>query len=398
MVSPANTPLDGINVIDMSRALAGPWAGMTLGDLGAEVIKIEDPRGGDVTRGYPPFWNSESAYFMSANRNKRSVTLNLESEAARDVLRTMVQSADILIESFRTGAMEAWGLGWDELHALNPRLIYCAISAVGRDGPDKDRAGVDLLMQAYAGLMSITGEPGRPPVRTGTSVVDLTTGANAVQGILAALYVRERTGVGQRVDVSLMSSVVSWLSYHVVGYFATGKLPEPMGSAHPSVAPYGIYPTRDGFLVVAVALDSSWKRFCTAIGRPDLIDHPRLAKNAGRITYRDEMDEILLEALAGKSADEWTVVMDAHGVPASPINTIDKVVNLPQVLQQELIVGVPHPDVPDLRLQGMAIKLDGTPGSIRRHPPKLGEHTAEVLREYGFSSAEIDSLRATGAI
>ncbi len=180
----------------MSRALAGPWAAMTLGDLGANVIKIEAPEGGDVTRGYPPFWNGQSTYFMSANRNKRSVTVNLESEAGRAVIRTMVQRADILIESFRAGAMDAWGIGWDELRAINPRLIYCAVSAVGRDGPDKDRAGVDLLMQAYAGLMSITGEPGRAPVRTGTSVVDLTTGANAVQGILAALYVRERTGAG----------------------------------------------------------------------------------------------------------------------------------------------------------------------------------------------------------
>jgi crotonobetainyl-CoA:carnitine CoA-transferase CaiB-like acyl-CoA transferase len=187
-----NSPLDGITVIDMSRALAGPFAGMTLGDLGADVIKVEEPSGGDVTRGYPPFWSGQSAYFMSANRNKRSLTLNLERAEARAIVRDLAGRADILIESFRTGAMENWGLGWDELHAINPRLIYCAVSAVGRDGPDKDRAGVDLLMQAYAGLMSITGEPGRPPVRTGTSVVDLTTGANAVQGILAALYVRER--------------------------------------------------------------------------------------------------------------------------------------------------------------------------------------------------------------
>ena len=185
-----DTPLDGITVIDMSRALAGPWAAMTLGDLGANVIKVEDPRGGDVTRGYPPFWNGHSTYYMSANRNKRSITVNLESQSGRELVRSMIANADIVIESFRTGAMETWGLGWDELHELNPRLIYCAVSAVGRDGPDKDRAGVDLLMQAYAGLMSITGESGRAPVRTGTSVVDLTTGANAVQGILAALYVR----------------------------------------------------------------------------------------------------------------------------------------------------------------------------------------------------------------
>jgi crotonobetainyl-CoA:carnitine CoA-transferase CaiB-like acyl-CoA transferase len=393
-----NSPLDGITVIDMSRALAGPFAGMTLGDLGADVIKVEEPSGGDVTRGYPPFWSGQSAYFMSANRNKRSLTLNLERAEARAIVRDLAGRADILIESFRTGAMENWGLGWDELHAINPRLIYCAVSAVGRDGPDKDRAGVDLLMQAYAGLMSITGEPGRPPVRTGTSVVDLTTGANAVQGILAALYVRERTGQGQRVDVSLLGSVVSWLSYHVVGHFATGETPQPMGSRHPSVAPYGTFPTRDGFLVVAVALDSSWKRFCAAVGRPELVDHPRLGKNAGRITHREELESLLEQILCERTADEWVEIMDRHGVPASPINTIDKVVNLPQVLHQELVVDLPHPDIPELRTQGMAIKLSDTPGTIRRPPPKLGEHTDEVLRELGYPPERIGQLRESGAL
>ena len=382
----------------MSRALAGPYAAMTLGDIGADVIKIEDPNGGDVTRGYPPFWNGQSTYFMSTNRNKRSLTLNLQQETARDIVRSLIESADIVIESFRTGAMEAWGLGWEELQAINPRLIYCAVSAVGRDGPDKDRAGVDLLMQAYAGLMSITGEPDRPPVRTGASVVDLTTGANAVQGILAALYVRERSGMGQRVDVSLLGSVVSWLSYHVVGYFATGEAPDRMGSRHPSVAPYGTYPTRDGFLVVAVALDSSWKRFCTAVGRPDLIEHPRLGKNAGRIAHRDELEPLMEEILAERSADEWVAIMDQHGVPASPINTIDKVVSLPQTLQQELVVEIPHPDIPDLKTQGMAIKLSGTPGSVRMPPPKLGEHTEQVLGELGYDSGQIAAMRAARTV
>jgi crotonobetainyl-CoA:carnitine CoA-transferase CaiB-like acyl-CoA transferase len=314
------------------------------------------------------------------------------------VLRRLAADADILIESFRAGAMERWNAGWETLHAINPRLIYCAISAAGREGPDKDRAGVDLLMQAYAGLMSITGEPGRPPVRTGTSVVDLTTGANAVQGILAALYVRERTGQGQRVDVSLLGSVVSWLSYHVVGHFATGETPQPMGSRHPSVAPYGTFPTRDGFLVVAVALDSSWKRFCAAVGRPELVDHPRLGKNAGRITHREELESLLEQILCERTADEWVEIMDRHGVPASPINTIDKVVNLPQVLHQELVVDLPHPDIPELRTQGMAIKLSDTPGTIRRPPPKLGEHTDEVLRELGYPPERIGQLRESGAL
>ena len=393
-----NTPLDGITVIDLSRALAGPWASMTLGDFGANVIKIEEPGSGDVTRGYPPFWNGQSTYFMSANRNKRSLTLNLEHDAARDIVRAMVGSADILIESFRTGAMERWDLGWDALRAINPRLIYCAVSAVGRDGPDRERAGVDLLMQAHAGLMSITGEPGRTPVRTGTSVVDLTTGANAVQGILAALYSRERTGFGQRVDVSLLGSVVSWLSYHVVSHFATGEVPEAMGSRHPSVAPYGAFPTRDGFLVVAVALDSSWRRFCAAVGRPDLIDHPRLARNADRIAHREELERMIETILAERSAAEWRMIMDRHGVPASPINTIDTVVQMPQTLQQDLIVETPHPDVPGLKMQGIAIRLSDTPGSLRLPPPRLGEHSDEILAEYGYSADQTGELRRDGTV
>lgn len=252
---------------------------------------------------------------MSANRNKRSMTLNLDSLEGQEIIKRLVADADILIESFRTGAMEKWGLGWESLRELNPRLIYCAVSAVGREGPDKDRAGVDLLMQAYAGLMSITGEADGEPVRTGTSVVDLTTGANAAQGILAALYVRERTGKGQRIDVSLLGSVVTWLSYHAVAYFASGDLPPRMGSRHPSVAPYGAFPTKDGYLVVAVALDSSWKRFCAALDRPDLIDDPRFAKNPMRIKNRIELEELITRRywrIVG--AEEWAGIMDRHRI------------------------------------------------------------------------------------
>src|SRR4051812_20901865 len=261
--------LEGIKVVDLSRALAGPFAAMTLGDMGADVLKIEEPGSGDGTRGFTPFWNGESTYFMSTNRNKRSMTLNFATEEAREIVRTLVRDADVLIENFRTGTMEKWGLGWEQLRELNPRLIYCAVSAVGRDGPDKDRPGVDLLMQAYGGVMSITGEAEGEPVRNGASVVDLTTGANAAQGVLAALYVRERTGKGQRVDVSLLSSVVSWMTYHAVAYFATGENPPRMGSRHPSVAPYGAFPTKDGFFVVAVALEATWQRFCQAISQPE---------------------------------------------------------------------------------------------------------------------------------
>lgn len=390
--------LEGIKVVDLSRALAGPFAAMTLGDMGAEVLKIEEPRGGDATRGYPPFWNGESTYYMSANRNKRSLTLNLDSAEGQAIVKKLVAGADVLIESFRAGAMEKWGLGWETMRELNPRLVYCAVSAVGRDGPDKDRAGVDLLMQAYAGLMSITGAQDGEPVRTGTSVVDLTTGANAVQGILAALFVRERSGQGQRVDVSLLGSVVSWMTYHAVAYLATGELPPRMGSRHPSVAPYGAFPTRDGYLVVAVALDSSWKRFCQALERPDLIEHPLFAKNPDRIKNRAELEALLTEVLAARGAAEWAEIMDRHGVPCSPINSLDTVLALPQVLQQELVIDLPREDIPDLRMPGIAIKLSDTPGTARLPPPCLGEHTDVVLTELGYDADAIARLRAEGVV
>jgi len=390
--------LDGIKVVDLSRHLAGPFAAMTLGDLGADVVKIEAPGRGDDTRGYPPFWNGMSCYFMSANRNKRSLTVNLQLPEGQEIVRRLVAESDVLIENFRPGATERWGLGYQDLRLINPRLIYCAISAVGRDGPDRDRAGVDLLMQAYGGLMSITGEAGRPPVRVGTSVVDLTAGANAVQAILAALYVRERTGRGQLVESSLLEGQVSWLTYHAVSYFATEQVPERIGSAHASVAPYGAFPTRKGFLVVAVASDALWRRFCRALGNSDLVDDPRFATNALRCANRDALDELLIPILASDDSDAWATKMDAAGVPCSPVNTIDTVLSLPQIAHRDMVVDVPRPENPALRLPGIAIKLEETPGSVRLPPPALGEQTEQILMQIGYSAEEIALFRSSGIV
>lgn len=385
-------PLEGIKVLELSRHLAGPFAAMTLADLGADVIKVEPPGRGDDTRGYPPFWNGISCYYLSANRNKRSITLNLQSEQGQEIARKLVSESDILIHNFRTGTMERFGLGYEALKEINPRLIFCTISAVGSDGPDRDRAGVDLLMQAYGGLMSITGEQGRPPVRVGTSLVDLTAGANAVQGILAALYVRERTGAGQKVESSLLDGQVSWMTYHAVSYFATGEVPERLGSSHASVAPYGAFPTSDGFLLVAVASDALWRRFCGALDRDGLVDDPRFVTNALRCENRVELTETLNGILSQDTAATWAGKMDAAGVPCSPVNSLDTVLNLPQVLHREMVADVPRDDIPDLKVPGVAIKLSDNPGSVRTPPPALGEHTSDVLSALGYSEDELRKL------
>lgn len=386
-------PLEGIRVLELSRHLAGPFAAMTLGDLGADVVKVEPPGRGDDTRSFPPYWNGESTYYLSANRNKRSITLDLSTEAGQEVARSLATRSDILIENFRPGTTERWGLGYEQLREINPRLIYCTISAVGSDGPDSNRSGVDLLMQAYGGLMSITGEEHGAPVRVGTSVVDLTAGANAVQGILAALYLRERTGAGQRIESSLLEGQVSWLTYHAVAYFASGEAPGRLGSFHASVAPYGAFPTNDGYLVVAVATDALWRRFCGALEHPELVEDPRFAKNVERCANRDELHAELLPILAERSAAAWADAMDQAGVPCSPVNTLDTVLSLPQVLHREMVVDIPREDLPDLRLPGVAIKLSDTPGSVRMPPPRLGEHADEILAALGYDTERIAELR-----
>jgi crotonobetainyl-CoA:carnitine CoA-transferase CaiB-like acyl-CoA transferase len=391
-------PLEGIRVLDFSRHLAGPFAGMTLGDLGADVIKVEAPGGGDDTRSFPPYWNGESCYFMSTNRNKRSVTLDIRTEQGQEIARKLAAESDIVLHNLRTGTPEKLGIGYEQLRELNDRLIYCTISAVGSDGPDKDRAGVDLLMQAYGGLMSITGEEGRPPVRVGTSLVDLTCGANAVQGILAALYFRERTGKGQKVEASLLEGQVAWMTYHAVSYFASGEIPRRRGSSHGSVAPYGAFATKDGFLVVAVVNDRLWERFCTALDRTDLIEDPLFKTNPERCDNGDALQAELEATLVNDDAANWAIKMDNAGVPCSPVNTLDTVLNLPQVLHRDMVVEIEHPQIPEFKMPGIPIKFGDTHGTVRMPPPLLGQHTDEVLGTIGYSIDDVTELRNAGVI
>jgi len=392
--------LEGIRVLDLSRTLAGPFCTMLLGDMGADIIKVEQPGTGDESRRFtPPAVAGESAYFLASNRNKRSMTVNLKAEEGRQIILELAKRSDVLIENFRTGTMEKLGLGYETLKTVNPRLVYCTISGFGRTGPDRHKAGYDLLLQGYGGLMSITGEPDRPPAKAGMSIADLSTGLFAVYGILCALMAREKTGKGQVVDVSLLDGQVALLNYIATAYFMTGKVPGRMGSAHPTIVPYQAFPTKDQDIIIAVANDGLWAKCCAALGWEDLKDDPRFKRNDDRVANRQVLIEIMNERLKQRPSEEVLRLLDEAGVPCGPIHTVDQVVHHPQVQARGTILELDHPTVPNLKVPGFAVKLSDTPADVRYHPPLLGQHTKEILKdELGYSEEQIQSLYDRGVL
>jgi crotonobetainyl-CoA:carnitine CoA-transferase CaiB-like acyl-CoA transferase len=386
-------PLDGMRVLEITQVMSGPFCGLLLGDLGADVIKVEKPGGDDSRRMAPPSINGESVAFMAINRNKRGLGLNLKSEDGREIFRKLAAQSDVLIENFRPKAMEDFRLGYKDLSALNPALIYCSISGFGQTGPYRERRGFDLVAQAMSGLMSITGEADQPPVKVGVPIADLNAGIYACYAILAAYIHRLKTGEGQRIDTSLLEGGLAYTFWESSIYFATGESPPPMGSAHRLSAPYQALRAADGYLALGAANQRTWAQLCDAIGRADLLADPRFATNADRTKHQRELAEILESVFATRSIGEWLTVLEQAGVPAGPVYNMAEVYRDPQVQEREMVVDVEHAIAGMTKAIGIPVKLSGTPGKIRRPAPALGQHTDEILGELGTSPGLIASLR-----
>ena len=395
-----NSALAGVVVLDLSRILAGPYCTMQLADYGAEVIKIEQPGSGDPTRQWgPPWLGDESAYFLCANRNKKSVTLDLKNPAGLELLLRLVDSADVLIENFKPGTAERLGLGYAALAERNPRLIYCSISGYGQTGPYRERPGYDFIIQAQGGLMSITGQEEGGPSKAGVAIVDITAGLFATNAVLAALHSRGQTGRGQHIDVALLDAQLGWLANVAQGYLVTDEPPARHGNAHPNIVPYETFPTADGEIAVGVGSNPQFQRLCQLTGRPELASDERFATNEGRVTHRKELISILNDLFSTQPSHHWLDALLGEGIPASPINDIPTILADPQVAARNMVQDIEHPSAGSLRLIGPVAKLSETPARIRSAPPELGADTEEVLAErLGLSGKEIEGLRAQGIL
>jgi len=392
-------PLAGVRVLDLTRVLAGPFAAMMLGDMGAHVIKVEEAGKGDDTRKWPPFVGGEASYFMSVNRGKRSLTLNLKAPAGVAILKRLAAKSDVVLENFRTGTMEKLGLGYDTLRRANPRLVYCAISGFGESGPEAARGGYDLIVQGESGLMDITGFADGPPVKVGTSVADLVSGMAAAHGIVLALLARTRTKRGQKVEISMLDVMASLLTYQAGLYFATGARPTRRGNAHPSIVPYEVFKAADAYLTLGVANNGLWKQCCAALARPDLVTDSRFDTEAKRVEHRAVLVPLLNEIFGTRDVDEWLKRLEAVGVPAGRIKTVAEVCESEHLKARGMIVKLPHPTAKEVTVLGVPIRLHSTPGAADIPPPLLGQHTDEVLTSVlGMKPAAIARLRQDAVI
>ncbi|MCH8340557.1 MAG: CoA transferase [Chloroflexi bacterium] len=403
MDPPANSDplLDGVRVLDLTRILAGPYCTMLLGDLGADIIKVEVPGRGDDTRQWgPPFTTGgESAYFLAANRNKRSLTLNLKSERGRSILGELIQQADILIENFRVGTLEKWDLSYEQLKNLRPDLIYCTITGYGYTGPYRDRPGYDFIIQAMGGFMSVTGPEDGEPFRAGIAVADLSSGIYACNAVLAALYARERTGKGQRIDISLLDCQVAMMSYVASNFLVSGEPPQRFGNAHPNLVPYQVFEAQDGYFAFAAGNDLQWANFCRAVGREAWETDPLFATNPARLTNRTKLVGLLNELFSTRSVADWIELCEGAGLPVGPINTMEAALSDPQVLARGMVMEVPHPTEGSVPLLRSPLNIPTAPSEVRYPPPTLGQHTDEILSELlNYDSEGIQALRESEVV
>jgi crotonobetainyl-CoA:carnitine CoA-transferase CaiB-like acyl-CoA transferase len=391
--------LQGIKVIELAQIMAGPTCGMLLADMGADVIKVEKLPGGDDTRSYSqPSINGESAAFMILNRNKRGIAVNLKAPGGLEVVKRLLADADVVTENYRKGTLERLGLGYDVLQKLNPRLVYCAVSGYGRTGPYADKGGFDLIAQGFAGIMSITGEPGGPPAKSGTSIADINAGILAALGIVSALVARGTTGRGQMVETSLMEAAVQQTYWQSAIFFATGRNSSPSGSAHILTAPYQAFPTLDGWINVGGANQSNWERIVKVIGRPGLAADPRFLTNGDRMDNLAALTPLIAAPLRLRPSAEWIAQFEAAGVPVGPVNKIGDMLADPQVAAREMVIEVDHPRAGRTKALGTPIKFSETQGDLTRPAPLLGQHSREILEQLGYSSAEIETLQRDGAV
>ena len=393
------TPLDDIFVLDLSRILSGPFCTMMLGDMGATVVKVEPPPRGDDTRLWgPPFINGISTYFLSINRNKRSIGLNLKSPQGQEVLWKLVDRADVLVENFRPGVLDKLGFGFDAVAARNPRLIYASISGYGQTGPYRNRPGYDVVAQGESGIVDLTGEPDRQPVKVGASIADIVAGLYAYQGILLAMLARHRTGKGQRVDIALLDGLISTLTYQAESYFATGTSPKRLGTRHPSIVPYETFETSDGFVNIGAANEKQWQNLCRALDVADLAFDPRFNTMAGRISNYGELRAILDGELRKLTRAEAFELLARYELPVGPINTVAEVLEDPHIHAREMVQELTHPEYGPLRYLGIPVKLSATPGALQGPPPRFGEHNRSVLAELGYDEHGIDQLAMSNVI